>query len=146
MATNHVPARIQHLVLLGRMVDVQTGRSERRLLHDDLLVLAGEFVAGEDFMIHRVGPENQILEDVQGMRMFDRGLQDFPVTSIELAALNPDQFGIAPADESSTTTLLGITISVVMIYLRSEPSIPADPMCGCDLQSVVSGLRMNGDT
>ena len=144
MATNHVPARIQHLALLGRMVDVQTGRSERRLLHDDLLVLAGEFVAGEDFVIDGVGPENQILEDVQGMRMVDGGLQDFAVTSIELAALDPVQFGIAPVDESSTTTPLGQTISVVMISLRSEPSIPADPMCGCDPQSVQKKRRLCG--
>ena len=53
LATNHVPTRIQDLALLGRMMDVQTGRSERRLLQDDLLVLADKFVAGEDFMIHR---------------------------------------------------------------------------------------------
>ena len=39
MATNHVPTRIQDLALLGRMMDVQTSRSERQLLHEDLLVL-----------------------------------------------------------------------------------------------------------
>ena len=53
MATNHVPTQIQDLALLGRMRDAQTSRSERRLLQDDLLVLADKFVAGEDFMIHR---------------------------------------------------------------------------------------------
>ena len=83
MATNHVPTRIQDLALLGRMMDAQTSRSERQLLHEDLLVLAGEFFAGEDFVIHEVSPENQILEDIQGMWMVDGGLQDFAVTSIE---------------------------------------------------------------
>jgi len=40
----------------------------------------------------------QIFEDVQGMRMVDGGLQDFLVTFVKLAALDPVQFEFTPVD------------------------------------------------
>ena len=43
-----------------------------------MLIRPGEFVAWKHF---RVGPDNQILEDIQGMHS-DGGLQRFPVTSV----------------------------------------------------------------
>ena len=54
---NYIPPLIQHPVLFGRVMDVQSSRRERRLFDDDLLIVAG------------LVPGNEILEDVDGMRI-----------------------------------------------------------------------------
>ena len=78
-------------------MDVQSSRRERRLFDDDLLIVAG-LVPGKYLMMYRIGPGNEILEDVDGMRMVGVVLQDLPVSSVKLAALDAVQFGITAVD------------------------------------------------
>ena len=94
---NYIPPLIQHPVLFGRVMDVQSSRRERRLFDDDLLIVAG-LVPGKYLMMYRIGPGNEILEDVDGMRMVGVVLQDLPVSSVKLAALDAVQFGVTAVD------------------------------------------------
>ena len=115
----------------------------------DLLVLAGEFVAGEDFVIHRISTKKQILEDVQGMRMVDGGLPDFPITFIELAALDPVQFGIAPAD--SVRRIINDHAVGPNDFRRDDFLANRPVHSNVRMRSPIrpeeqSALRMNGDT
>jgi len=75
-------------------------------------------------VIDRFSPENQIPEDIQGKTLVDGDLQNFPVTSVKLTALDAVQFRIIPLD------------SVQHVVNRQAKSN----------SSRRTALRMNGDT